>query len=190
MLAFPNLQTERLVLREVIADDADALLAIYSNHDAMRWSGSDPMRTREQALQLVAMFAAWRKQPNPGTRWAICLSASGELIGTIGLFKWNRNWRNAIVGYELDKTHWGRGYMREALEAVLQYGFNTLSLHRVYAEIHPDNLASSGLVQRLGFLYEGRHRQLGYWHGEFHDLDCYALLYPDWIAGRKTPNAA
>jgi ribosomal-protein-alanine N-acetyltransferase len=181
-ILFPTLQTPRLVLRELAGSDTDAMFAIHSDVDAMRWFGSEPLTERSQARQLIDMFAAWRREANPGTRWGIVERQSGLLIGSVGLFRWNRSWRNCIVGYELGRSAWGQGYMSEALRRVLRYGFEEMMLHRVQAEIHPDNRASIVLVEKLGFEFEGLHRQQGYWHGRFHDLACYGLLEPAWRA--------
>jgi ribosomal-protein-alanine N-acetyltransferase len=70
--------------------------------------------------------------------------------------------------------------MREALSSVLAYGFSNMQLHRVQAETHPDNAASIGLATRLGFRFEGVHREQAFWGGRFHDLNCYSLLDSDW----------
>jgi ribosomal-protein-alanine N-acetyltransferase len=187
-LLFPTLRTDRLLLRELTGADTDALFAIHSDVDAMRWFGSDPITDRHQVRQLIDMFAAWRREPNPGTRWGIVERHSSTLLGTVGLFRWNRAWRNCIVGYELGRFAWGHGYMREALTAVLDYGFAEMQLHRVQAEIHPDNAASIRLVERLGFMREGVHRDQGFWHGRFHDLVCYGLLAADWSPQEETRN--
>ncbi|WP_269531969.1 GNAT family N-acetyltransferase [Chitinimonas sp. BJYL2] len=186
-MTFPVLHTDRLLLRELTLADTDALFAIHRDTEAMRWFGAEPITEREQAAQLIEMFASWRQSPNPGTRWAIEDRFSGTLLGTAGLFKWNRAWRNCVLGYELGRAYWGQGYMQEALHALLAYGFEVMRLNRIQAEIHPDNLASSRLVGRLGFVLEGRHRQQGYWQGQFHDLDCYSLLAHEWAPQRKSP---
>jgi ribosomal-protein-alanine N-acetyltransferase len=128
------------------------------------------------------MFATWRREPNPGTRWGIVDRQTGALLGSVGLFRWNRSWNNCIVGYELGRFAWSQGFMREALTAVLDYGFAEMQLHRVQAEIHPDNAASIALIERLGFTREGVHRDQGYWGGQYHDLVCFGLLAADWSA--------
>ncbi|WP_374536717.1 GNAT family N-acetyltransferase [Chitinimonas taiwanensis] len=179
-MSFPVLLTERLCLREIVPADAAAVFAIQSDPQVMRWFGADPMHEPQQALQLIDIFASWRRMPAPGTRWGIARQSDGKLIGSAGLFKWNPSWRNCTLGYELATEAWGQGLMREALTAVLDYGFAEMDLHRVQAEIHPDNAASIRLVEKLGFRYEGCHRDQGYWAGQFHNLHCYSLLAAEW----------
>jgi ribosomal-protein-alanine N-acetyltransferase len=69
MSDFPTLETDRLLLRELVADDAPALFAIHGDAPAMRWYGADPMVDVRQAQRLIETFAGWRQMPNPGVRW-------------------------------------------------------------------------------------------------------------------------
>ena len=178
---FPQLRTSRLLLRQVVRADAAALFAIHSDADWMRWYGVDPVVTLDQAEQLADLFASWAKD-GTGYRWALERREDRKLIGTCGLFRWNKSWRNCVIGYEIRRDCQRQGYMREALQAVLDYGFNNMVLHRIQAETHPDNAASIALATGLGFRFEGVHREQAYWNHRFHDLHCYALLEPEWRA--------
>lgn len=178
--AFPALQTERLHLREITPADAPALLAIHGDAELMRWFGSDPLADLAAAEQLVELFAGWRRQPNPGTRWGIERKGQPGLVGSVGLFAWHRNWRKCTLGYELAREVQGQGLMREALAAVLAWGFEHMALNRIEAVIHPDNTASLKSVRHFGFVEEGRLRQLGHWGGQYHDMLQYSLLRSDW----------
>lgn len=176
---FPYLTSPRLRLREIEATDADALFAIHSDATWMRWYGVDPMTERFQADQLAELFAGWFPS-GTGFRWALERKDDKRLIGTCGLFRWNRSWRNSLIGYEIARDCAHQGYMREAVTAVLNYGFDEMKLHRVQAETHPDNAASIALAARLGFRFEGVHREQAFWGGRYHDLNCYSLLDREW----------
>lgn len=180
---FPILETARLQLREVRASDAPALFAIHSDAPGMRWYGIDPLTRPAQAEQLATVFAGVFTA-GVGARWAVVRRGEDELIGTCGLFGWNRIWRASLLGYELAARMQRRGYMREALQAVLDYGFGPMALHRIQAQCHADNLASIGLLNGLAFRFEGVNRELGFWSGAYHDLNCYGLLAQDWAAHR------
>jgi [ribosomal protein S5]-alanine N-acetyltransferase len=182
MSDFPVLETPRLVLREITEADVPALFAIHGDPDLMRWFGADPLPDEEAAASLVETFAGWRKMANPGTRWALQPKGENHLIGTCGLFSWNRNWRKCVVGYELASQAQGKGLMREALAAVLSWGFEHMELNRVEAQIHPMNKPSLTLAGSLGFLQEGLLREVAYWGGEHHDLLQYSLLHRDYRA--------
>ena len=173
---FPILKTKRLILREIVAADAPALFAIYSDVDAMRWFGTDPLTDVEEAVKLVETFAEWRKAINPGTRWAIVQNTTGRLIGTCGLFKWSPSRRSCTVGYELAQQARGNGFMCEALSAILDWGFEHMSLNRVEAQVHPENKPSIKLIARLRFVREGLLRQASFWLGEYRDLVQFSLL--------------
>lgn len=183
--AFPTLATERLVLREIVAADAPALFAIHSDAAAMRWFGTDPLTELAQAEKLVETFASWRRMPNPGVRWGITVRGDGILVGTCGLIKWNRGWQSCTLGYELAVAAQGRGLMKEALVAALSWGFERMELHRVEAQIHPDNAASIALARGLGFVEEGRGREAGFWLGEHQDLLQFGLLRREFATGRR-----
>lgn len=179
--AFPILQTARLNLREIVPADAPALFRIHSDVDWMRWYGVDPITSLTEAEQLADLFAGWFTG-GTGFRWALERREDKRLIGTCGLFRWNRSWRNCVIGYEILRGFQGQGYMREAVSAILDYGFDVMALHRVQAETHPDNRASIALATRLGFQFEGVHREQAFWDGRFHDLNCYSLIEHDWRA--------
>lgn len=179
MSPFPALRTPRLSLRELVPTDAPALFAIHSDADNMRWFGADPMTDPAQAKALIETFAQWRTHANPGTRWGI--EHNGELVGSCGLYKWNRAWNSCSLSCELAPTARGQGVMSEALRSVLDWGFAHMHLHRVDAWVHPQNTASHALLQRLGFKIEGTLREAAFWSGQRHDLAMLGLLAREWL---------
>jgi ribosomal-protein-alanine N-acetyltransferase len=185
-LLFPHLITSRLRLRQIEPSDADALFAIHSDTAWMRWYGVDPITERAQADRLAELFAGWFLA-GTGIRWGLERKQDLRLIGTCGLFRWNKSWRNCVVGYEIARDCRAQGYMKEALTAVLEFGFNEISLHRIQAEMHPDNNASIALATRLGFRFEGVHREQAFWSGRYHDLNCYSLLAGEWRSDQPRP---
>jgi ribosomal-protein-alanine N-acetyltransferase len=76
-------------------------------------------------------------------------------IGSIAFWRLLKQHRRAEIGYHLNAAYWKRGYMQEAMEAVIRYGFQTLHLHSVEANITPGNEASQSLLLRNGFVREG-----------------------------------
>lgn len=163
MVDVPVLETSRLTLRAVVQSDAENLLRIHGDAEHMRWFGSDPIRDLEGAAQLIATFASRRNHPVSGARWAMELKDQPGLTGTCGLFRWSRSWRSCTVGYEIAAARQGRGYVKEALTAIIAWGFHEMQLNRIEAQVHPDNQASLAVLEALGFLKEGRQREAGYW---------------------------
>ncbi|WP_244136176.1 GNAT family protein [Burkholderia sp. BCC0801] len=180
--AFPTLTTSRLSLRELLPSDAPSLFAVHGDAEGMRWFGTDPMTDIAEADKLIQVFANWRRSGS-GVRWAIERLSDGLLLGTCGLFRWNRNWRSCAVGYELATFARGNGYMNEALSAAIDYGFDMMQINRIEAQVHPRNASSIQVLETLGFVREGYQRQAGYWRGTYHDLLQFSLLRSD--CGRR-----
>lgn len=185
MPPFPFLETQRLVLRELTPDDATALLAMCADGGTMRYLGASPARELHEAQALIEKYALWRSAPAPGVRWAVVSRDSGALMGTCGLFSWKREWRKCATVYELADRFRGRGFMREALDAAFTWGFREMQLHRIEAQIHPDNTPSLRLAERIGFCREGLLREAACWGGRYHDLVTCGLLRSEWQQARR-----
>ena len=156
--------------------DRGAIFRIFGNPSVMRLSGSDPLPDVDAASGLISYFADGRKLASPNTRWGIQLKDDATLIGTCGFFAWNRGWKKCSVGYELDPAWQKKGLMLEALGAVLTWGFQEMSLHRVEAQVHPENSASIKLMKSLGFTQEGVLREAAHWDAQVHDMLQFGLL--------------
>lgn len=181
---FPTLRSARLRLREIVPRDASAWLKLHSNPEVMRWYGAELLHTTAQVEKVILDIAGWRVH-GTGIRWGI--EFDGQLVGSCGFARWNHGWHNATLGYELAPEVQGLGLMREAISTILDYGFSTMQLHRVHAEIHRENIASINLIKRLGFQFEGVHREIGFWAGRWHDLDFYSLLEQEWAGDIRLP---
>jgi RimJ/RimL family protein N-acetyltransferase len=96
------------------------------------------------------------------------------------LFHFHIPSRRAEVGYALGRPYWGSGYITEALQALLDYAFQTLDLNRLEADIDPRNLASARTLERLGFQKEGHLRERWIVNGEISDTWIYGLLRREW----------
>ncbi len=172
---FPVLETKRLTLRAVRAADADAIFAIRSNPDVFRYCGAKPYESREQAEhKIVELDNAFRAES--GIRWGLVTKEDGRLIGSAGYWRMAREHFRSEIGYELAPDVWGKGYMVEALEAILRYGFAALRLHSVEADVEPSNAASVRVLEKLGFQREGLIRENFFFEGKFYDTLIYSLL--------------
>lgn len=116
----------------------------------------------------------------------LCHKENDEVIGECGFHSWNKRHFKAEIFYNLrhDSVK-QKGYMKEALAAVLQFGFTELHLHRVEAKVSDTNIPSLKLLQQHGFKKEGTKKE-DYLVGDvFEDSDFYALLKKDWLAGQQ-----
>lgn len=109
--------------------------------------------------------------------FGIFLNESKELIGNIGLYKVGRGpVQSCIVGYVLDKTHNGKGYMTETIRLIVDYAFTVLKLHRLEAGVKPDNLGSIRALEKSGFLQEGIARKNIKINGKWEDHQILAII--------------
>lgn len=169
MASLPVLTTDRLTLRPLAREDGAALHAAFSDPEVMKYWSGGPHETLEQTLDYAAENAAG----DPYATWAIT-EAGGEALGWVTLGRERPG--VAEIGFILRRDRWGRGYGGEAAQAVLAHGFAEMGLHRVFADIDPDNAASIGVVVRLGFRLEGRLRQAWKTHIGLRDSLIYGFL--------------
>jgi ribosomal-protein-alanine N-acetyltransferase len=174
-----TLMTERLVLRRLVAADAAALFAIFSDPEVMRYWSSTAWDSMQQADDYVASADAGIASGSD-LRLGITLIDSGKLVGQVALYRFDRQNRRCDVGYALGRAHWGRGYLGEALGTMLEHGFAALGLNRVEADVDPRNAASAKTLERLGFKMEGLMPERWIVGGEVCDTAFYGLLKRDW----------
>lgn len=153
-----ELATERLLLRPLAPPDAAALFAVFSNPEVMRYWSSPPWTDMEQADQYIAS-AAQEIASGAMLRLGLEVAATGQIIGQAALHHFDGQNRRCEVGYALGRAHWGKGYIAEALAAMLDHGFVQLDLNRVEADVDPRNPASAKALVRLGFRHEGLMRE-------------------------------
>lgn len=145
---FPQLETERLVLRELADSDASALFQNYSDEDIAGNFMDTPLTDMKQAIQFIEAFKAEFRRGEAIT-WALSLRGTNELIGTCSYIIEANSC--AEIGYDLSKAHWGKGLMSEAMRAIIAYGFDELGLQRIEADTLSKNSRSVKLLERLGF---------------------------------------
>ncbi|ALN61366.1 acetyltransferase family protein [Lysobacter antibioticus] len=186
MTAFDQvvLSTQRLLLRPLAAADAGALMAIYADPEVMRYGSSPPWDSIEKA---DAQIVRDREAMAAGhfLRLGLQRVDDGALIGTCTLFNLDPPCRRAEIGYALAVSAWSRGYMCEALPALIDFGFEAMDLNRIEADIDPRNTASTKSIERQGFVREGYLRERWIVQGVFSDTALYALLRSDWQAQRR-----
>lgn len=160
------------------------LFAIHSDPKVMRYWNSPAWTAIGQARETIERDAdAFRK----GEALSLGIETLGnaQLIGHCMLFNISATHRRAELGYALAPLAWGKGYMGEALQELVAYGFAQLNLHRIEAEIDPLNAASRKTLERLGFRHEGLLRERWIVNGKSSDGAVYGLLRPDWQARGK-----
>jgi len=177
---YPKLESERLTLRQMTVEDASALLQIFSDAEVTKDMGIKPFVSIEEALGTI-QFMNELFQQDVAIRWGIVRKSDNQLIGTCGFNGWevNRGSRGEI-GYDLAKSYWRQGYMTEALNKLITFGFEEMGLNRIEAYTNLDAAPSIQLLYKIGFQKEGILRGYAYFHGEYWDQNCFSLLKHEW----------
>ncbi|MDQ2800514.1 MAG: GNAT family N-acetyltransferase [Armatimonadota bacterium] len=166
---FPLLETERLRLRHSRPADAEAMLTVLSSEVVCRYYDLSPLASLSEAADLIACRAAAFAH-HERIRWVLAQKEDDGVIGSCGLSRWDEANGQAEIGYELSPDWQGRGLMREALAAVLAFGFSEMQLEKIEANVVPENEPSLRLLRRLGFQEVELRRERGFWKGRSHDL--------------------
>lgn len=167
-MAFDPIHTERLVIRHPAMTDLDALVARRSEPDVARfqsWSAPYPRNKAEELLSSAVAMSG----PEVG-QWSMVTVASadtGEVLGDLAIHLTEQG-KVAEIGYTFAVRYWGNGFATEAVEGLVDRLFKSGGVERVSATLDADNLASARLLERTGFLYEGRTR-LSYWPADQHE---------------------
>ena len=170
------IETERLLLRPFRESDAEAFFECCQNPNIGNNAGWKPHGSLEESQEILrSVFIS------QSGIWAIILKEDGRLIGSVGIISdpKRENPQARMLGYWLDESHWGKGYMTEAVQSVLDYGFNTLQLSLITANCYPHNKRSQQVLKRHGFIYEGTlHQAELTYDGHLYDHQCYYLTKP------------
>ena len=148
---FPALDTPRLHLRQLLHKDAKDILALRSDAAVNKYIDRPPTTTIEEAKAFIEMINAGIAN-DQSLYWAICLQDEVDLIGTICLWNFSADKKTAETGYELLPPFHNKGYMHEALQAVLHFARETLALESMEAFTHADNKSSRLLLEKNGFV--------------------------------------
>lgn len=143
-------ETERLILRPFEEDDVDAVFAMRSDENVMRFIR--PIQTKkDETLNWIRMLSEKWDTENIGF-CAVVLKKTEKFVGWCGL--WRLKETDEIeIGYAIAKDFQGKGYATEAARRILEYGFNELSLEKIVAVAYPENEASQNVMKRLGMKY-------------------------------------
>lgn len=172
---FPSLLSPHFLLREIVASDIGSIYKGLSTPQVIAWYGIS-----YDSIEATLAQMQWYRdivQQQSGIWWAICRPEHpAELLGTCGFYDLDTESRNTDMGYWLHSEYWGQGIMYECIPVILQYAFKNMDIHRVEAEVEPQNLASRRLLGKLGFSYEGKRRQCEWREDHFIDLEYYSIL--------------
>jgi [ribosomal protein S5]-alanine N-acetyltransferase len=169
-------------MRWASEDDVDAIYDVFSDPRVMRYWSSGPLANREAAAAMQREIAQ-NNLNDTAWKWGLALRDTNTVIGTVTLFNLSLSNGRAEIGYAMGSAHWGKGYMNEALKALIVHAFDVMDFRRLEADVDPRNTASIRTLERLGFQREGFLRERWHVGGELQDAFFYGLLKREWQRG-------
>jgi len=145
---YPIVETERLVLRPVTLDDAEAMFQYASDRENTRYTFPTNQSLEETKNNIAQFYLA-----NPLGRWGIELKSSGQFIGTIDLHKIDTVLKKAAIGYIINKKYWKQGLTTEATRAVIELAFEKIGMNKLTALHDKDNPASGKVMEKSGMRF-------------------------------------
>jgi len=161
-----HVETERLLLRDIIESDVNDLYELDSNHKVHKYLGNNPVKTLAKSKEIIKDIHEQYKNNGIG-RWAVILKSTNEFLGWSGLKyeDYNINDKDGYydIGYRFKEQHWGKGYATESAQASLDYGFNILGWDKICGAAQIENIGSNKVLQKIGlnfiesFIYKTTH---------------------------------
>lgn len=149
------IETPRLLLRQILPTDADALFELDNNPNVHRYLGNDPVTSIEQVYGYIESIRNQYVKNGIG-RFVVVLKESNEVIGWAGIKFITEPENNRVnfydIGYRLQEKHWRKGYALEAAKAWLDYGFKEMKIPTMIATAHTENIGSNTILQKLGMI--------------------------------------
>jgi RimJ/RimL family protein N-acetyltransferase len=153
------IETERLILREILPTDVEGMFELDSNPTVHQYLGGKPIQTKQQAADVIQFIREQYRNHGIG-RFAAIEKSSGDFIGWSGL-KFNTGEKEVLngerdfydIGYRFIPRYWGNGYATESSLAILDYGFKELNLKLIVGAAEIENIASNKILQKIGLKY-------------------------------------
>lgn len=175
-----HLATPRLILRDFIAADWQAVYAYQTNPLYLHYYPWTERTPEDVQAFVERQIRNQKARPRIKFQVAITLKENGRLIGNCGVRMESPDSFEGDIGYELDPAYWGRGCATEAARAMATFGFETLKLHRIHAHCIADNVASARVLEKVGLRQEGRLRDKEQFKGRYWDVLLYGMLESEW----------
>lgn len=177
-----HLETPRLILRSFKERDIEPFSLYRSDPEVAKYQGWEAPYSREQAVQFVDdMRVKTPGKPGQWYQFALELKLTGEMIGDVAFKRLEEDAAQAEIGFTLARPFQGKGYAGEAVTRLIDALFSEFQLHRIRANVDPDNAASKRLLERVGMRHESRFIDSLWFKGRWGSEDWYAILHWEWV---------
>ena len=179
-----NYETQRLELKVLPNTAAAQVLQFYLDNQKIfeKYETDRPKQFYTEKYQKTLLQCEYNLAVKQSAVrfWVFRKENIAQIIGTISVQDIRRGfYQSCVLGYKFDHRFWRQGYARESISKCIRIIFDEMKLHRIEAQVLPDNIASKRLLMRLGFVPEGMKRQSVKFHGVWQDHEIYALLEGD-----------
>jgi [ribosomal protein S5]-alanine N-acetyltransferase len=153
---YPALETERTILRILTKDDAKEVLNHFSDPVVTMFMDIEPCKDLKEAEEIIQYH-----EDDLGCRWGIFDKCHGNFLGTIGFHNFRKIDEEFIaeIGFDLSTRYWGKGYMTEVIEEVIQFGFTRMGLDTIDATVEPNNEKSNNIMTKFEFKRDAELRE-------------------------------
>jgi len=152
---FRELETDRLLLKNISHEDRNFILSQFSNEQVNRYLfDAEPITDNNGADEIIDFYL--QAEPRNQHRWVLNKKNDGEKLGTCGFHCWDKTSGSCDVGYDLFPDFWGKGYMLEAMEAIIAFARSDMNVSFINARIYVENDRSIKLSEKLGFVFSGQ----------------------------------
>ncbi|NBU20652.1 N-acetyltransferase [bacterium] len=174
-----RIESHRVNIREFSESDWIQIQEYACDYEVVKYETWGPNTEAQTKEFLSYAIKARQESPRQVYEFAVVLRDTGALIGACGIRIKDKANRAGDIGYTLRKDHWGQGLGTEVAKALVQFGFNQLKLHRIWATCHVNNKASARVLEKAGMQREGILRKNILQRGEWRDSYLYAVLETD-----------
>jgi [ribosomal protein S5]-alanine N-acetyltransferase len=173
---FPELSTQRFLLKEILLEDQHFIFEGLSHPQVIPFYGVRYDSFESTRKQMDFYKELYKNQT--GIWWKITARSSKEKLGAIGFNNWSHAHRKAEIGYWLFPNHWKKGIIAEVLPAVVKL-MHQKGIHRIEALVEEENQNSARVLEHEGFVYEGKMRDCEWKFDRYISLRIYSLLASD-----------
>ena len=184
----PDLTGNRIFLREYTSSDLDMVHQWMSDSEVMKFLSWGPTKTRDETFIQLADFMRHRfEEDRQGYYWPIVLKSSHQVVGHVDLRWISKKYGggDGNVGYFMNRSYWGKGYMTEAVKLVIDFGFSQLGMHKISASCIKGNIASEKIMIKCGMTKEAEYREGGIRFDKWVNRLVYAILDSEWKFGKS-----
>lgn len=173
-----RIEGKKVTLRRFKLSDAPSIYKYINNKEVCRWTARIPYPYPKKGAVEFIRRSRLNARKGQTINYAITLKGAREPVGSIGLKKIDMKNRQAEIGYWLGQPFWGQGIMTEAVRLMVNFGFENLKFHRIYAGAFLANKGSAKVLLKNGFKREGLLRDRWFRFGRWQSVELYSRLEP------------